>query len=103
MEWLQEMDVYRARVLRAVSYSDQLYAQFLWTQTNFVSPQMHPFELASYSPGKGYTPEAWLDGVTQRYGGVDSVLLWVTCAAPPPPPPLPSRACFFWFILYACN
>ena len=28
----------------------------------------------------GYTPEAWLDSMLQRYGGVDSLLLWVTCA-----------------------
>jgi len=35
-------------------------------------------ELAAKLTAKGYTPEAWLDGLLQRYGGVDSLLLWVT-------------------------
>ena len=78
MHWLQDLDDYRTRVHRAISYSDEHYARNPWTQMNFISPQMHPFDLAFYNPSKGYTPESWLDGVTQLYGGVDSVLLWVT-------------------------
>jgi hypothetical protein len=84
-EWLQELDLYRTRVHQSISYSNKLYARVPWTQNNFVSPQMHPFELSFYNPDHGFTPETWLDGVTQRYGGIDSVLLWVTYAPPPPP------------------
>ena len=77
-DWLRDLGEYRKQVLRAISYSDERYARNSWTQMNFVSPQMHPFDLAFYTPGQGFTPEAWLDGITQRYGGVDSLLLWVT-------------------------
>jgi hypothetical protein len=87
-EWLQELKVWRTQVHEAMSYSDERYAHRPWTQRNFVSPQMHPFDLAFYTQGKGYTVDEWLDGVLQRYGGIDSLLLWVTYA---PPYPLPLR------------
>jgi hypothetical protein len=61
-----------------MGYSDERYALFPWTQRNFISPQMHAFDAAFYTQQDGYTPEAWLDGLLQRYGGVDSLLLWVT-------------------------
>jgi hypothetical protein len=77
-EWLHELKIWRTQVHESMSYSDQRFALHPWTQRNFVSPQMHPFDAAFYTQGKGYTPEAWLDGLLQRYGGVDSLLLWVT-------------------------
>ncbi len=77
-EWLQELKTWRTQVHESMSYSDQRFALHPWTQRNFVSPQMHPFDAAFYTQGKGYTPEAWLDGLLQRYGGIDSLLLWVT-------------------------
>jgi hypothetical protein len=77
-EWLQELKIWRTQVRESMSYSDERYALHPWTQRNFVSPQMHPFDAAFYTQGAGYTPEAWLHGLLQRYGGVDSVLLWVT-------------------------
>ena len=94
--WLQQLKVWRTQVHEAMSYSDSHYAHRNWTQRNLVSPQMHAFDAGFYTVGKGYTPEAWLDGLLQRYGGIDSLLLWVTCAAPPspqpPPPPAPAPA-----------
>jgi len=90
-EWLQELKVWRTQVHEAMSYSDERYAHRPWTQRNFVSPQMHPFDLAFYTKGKGYTVDEWLDGLLQRYGGIDSLLLWVTYAIPPPPSPCAVR------------
>ncbi len=77
-DWLQELKTWRAQVRQSMGYSDERYSLFPWTQRNFVSPQMHAFDAAFYTQRHGYTPEAWLDGLLQRYGGVDSLLLWVT-------------------------
>ena len=49
-----------------------------WTQTNFVSPQMHPYDRTFYDPAVGYTVDKYLADVEERYGGVDSILLWPT-------------------------
>ena len=50
-----------------------------WTATNYVQPQMHPFDKLFYDPvARNYTVDKWLDDVEQRYGGVDSVLIWPT-------------------------
>ncbi len=92
--WLHELKIWRTQVREAMSYSDERFALHPWTQRNFVSPQMHPFDAAFYTRDKGYTLEAWLGGLLQRYGGVDSLLLWVT-SAPPPSPPTPGRVIFF--------
>ena len=77
-QWLRELATWRVQVRESMSYSDERYALHPWTQRNIVAPQMHAFDGAFYTRAKGYTPEAWLDGLLQRYGGVDSLLLWVT-------------------------
>ena len=53
-------------------------SDLLWTQTNYVSPQIHAFDRYLYEPGVGYTVARFLRDLRQRYGGVDSVLLWPT-------------------------
>ena len=50
-----------------------------WTQTSYIQPQMHPYDRFFFD-GKNYTVQRWLDDVNARYGGVDSILMWPTCA-----------------------
>ena len=69
-----------------------------WTQTNYVSPQMHAFDRLFYDPAVGYTVDKYLADVEKRYGGVDSILLWPTCARPLRPPPC-SRTAELSFLL----
>ena len=54
-------------------------SELQWTATNYVQPQMHPFDLFFYDPFKHrYTVDKYLDDLDARYGGVDSILLWPT-------------------------
>ena len=48
-------------------------------QTSFIQPQMHPYDLYFYDPIQGvYTVDKYLDDVSTRYGGIDSMLIWPT-------------------------
>ena len=48
-----------------------------WTQTSYVSTQMHPYDLYFYDPVKhSYTIDKFVDDVRSRYGGLDSMLVW---------------------------
>ena len=54
-------------------------SELQWTATNYVQPQMHPFDLFFYDPAEHrYTVTKYLDDLDRRYGGVDSILLWPT-------------------------
>ena len=47
--------------------------------TGYVQPQMHPFDRFFYDRAShSYTVDRWLDDVQERYGGIDSVLVWPT-------------------------
>lgn len=48
-----------------------------WTQTAFVQPQMHPYDRYFYNETQGkYTVGRYLQDLTDRYGGVDTILMW---------------------------
>lgn len=56
-----------------------------WTQTSYMQPQSHTYDRFLFDPalgngtdGSGYTVDRFLDDLTARYGGIDSVLLWPT-------------------------
>ena len=50
-----------------------------WTQSSFVQPQMMAHDRFFYDPdARRYTVDHYLDDVQQRYGGIDSVLVWPT-------------------------
>lgn len=50
----------------------------LWTQDSYIQTQMHPYDRFFYDPQRGYTVHRYLNDVTLRYGGIDSLLLWPT-------------------------
>ena len=40
---------------------------------------MHPYDRYFFDPiADNYTVQRWLDDVEERYGGVDSILMWPT-------------------------
>lgn len=48
-------------------------------QSGYVEPQVHPFDRFFYNRSShSYTVERFLDDLNDRYGGVDSILLWPT-------------------------
>ena len=50
-----------------------------WTQSSYVQPQMMIHDRYFYDPAaRRYTVDRYLDDVTRRYGGIDSVLIWPT-------------------------
>ena len=50
-----------------------------WTQNSFIQPQMMVHDRYFYSAAEGrYTVARYLDDLTARYGGIDSVLVWHT-------------------------
>ena len=56
------------------SYDDPGLA---WVRSNFISPQVMLHDRFLYDRISGnWTVQRWLDDISSRYGGVDSVLLW---------------------------
>ena len=50
-----------------------------WTQTSLIQPQMMVHDRYFYDPvARRYTVDRYLDDLDQRYGGIDSVLIWPT-------------------------
>ena len=67
-----------------------------WTRSNFVQPQSMIHDRYLFDRASGaWTVDRFLDDLTARYGGIDSVLLWQVPVAlrrtvfltPTPPPP----------------
>jgi formylglycine-generating enzyme required for sulfatase activity len=77
--WLADLQQWRRERLIRIGFEDSQYRrpEFLWTQKNFVSPQVMVEERYFYDPvARKYTVDRYLDDLNKRYGGIDSVLLW---------------------------
>ena len=62
-----------------MGYDDAKYRrpELQWAQRNFVHTQMMVEDRYFYDPVAGrYTVDRYLDDLEQRYGGIDSVLIW---------------------------
>jgi gamma-glutamyl hercynylcysteine S-oxide synthase len=80
-EWLRDISHWHNERLIRMGYDDALYRNpsLLWTQSSFVQPQMMIHDRRFYDPTTGkYTADKYLDDLDQRYGGIDSVLIWHT-------------------------
>ena len=50
-----------------------------WTQSSFIQPQSHPYDRFLWDPIKrAHTVDKFVDDLRERYGGVDSILIWPT-------------------------
>ncbi len=79
--WLDDIRHWRAEHLLRIGYDGSEYArpELLWTQSNFVQPQMMIHDRFFYDPAaRQYTVDRYLADLDQRYGAIDSVLLWPT-------------------------
>lgn len=78
-DWLRELRDWRREHLTRIGYDDANYRrpELQWAQSNFVHAQMMVEDRYFYDPVRGeYTVDRYLDDLEQRFGGVDSVLLW---------------------------
>lgn len=78
-DWLREMRDWRREHLTRIGYGDANYRrpELQWAQRNFVHAQMMVEDRYFYDPVIGkYTVDRYLDDLEQRFGGLDSVLLW---------------------------
>jgi formylglycine-generating enzyme required for sulfatase activity len=79
--WLADIQHWRRERLIRVGYSGSEYErpELKWTQSSFMQPQMMVEDRYFYDPVAGrYTVDRYLNDLDQRYGGIDSVLIWHT-------------------------
>jgi formylglycine-generating enzyme required for sulfatase activity len=79
--WLADLSHWRKerRIRTAFDASRYEMPALRWTQSSFIQPQMMVQDRYFYDPVVGrYTVDKYLDDVTQRYGGIDAVLIWST-------------------------
>lgn len=77
--WLRDLKAWRAERLTRMGYDDAEYRrpEFAWAQRNFIAPQVMVEERTLFDPvANRWTVDKYLDDLDQRYGGIDSVLLW---------------------------
>ncbi len=77
--WMADLQNWRLEKKIRAGYSGSEYDRpgLKWTQRNLIQPQMMVEERFFYDPVAGrYTVDRYLDDLDQRYGGIDSVLIW---------------------------
>ena len=80
-QWLTDVTRWRNERRIRIGYDGSRYADaaLKWTQSSFIQPQMMVQDRYFYDPvAKRYTVDRYLDDLVQRYGGIDSVLIWPT-------------------------
>ena len=55
--WLEALKKMRTESLAKVNYKGGVFSkpELAWTQTNYMQPQMHPYDRYFYDPAVGYT------------------------------------------------
>ena len=79
--WRDGLAQWRASCRAAIGYTGKIYEQpaLNWTSTSYIQPQSHPYDRLFYDVSShSYTMDVFLADLTQRYGGIDSVLVWPT-------------------------
>lgn len=79
--WLANLKSVRSVLEKQINYTGAVYSDAVvnWTRVSFVQPQAHMYDRYLYdSDAQMFTVDRFLDDVTRRYGGIDSILLWPT-------------------------
>ena len=79
--WLRDIEHWRNERRIRVGFNDALYRDpaLSWTRSSFVQPQMMVHDRYFYDPvAHRYTVDRYLNDLKERYGGIDSVLVWPT-------------------------
>ncbi len=67
------------RIRAGLNDTQYMREELLWTQKSFIQPQMMVHDRYFYNRVAGhYTVGRYVDDVTKRFGGIDSVLVWPT-------------------------
>ncbi|MCD2516955.1 formylglycine-generating enzyme family protein [Massilia sp. G4R7] len=77
--WREQLAIWRTEHKIRMGYSDAEYRhpKLQWAQKNIVHTQMMVEDRYFYDPHtRRYTVDRYLDDLEQRYGGIDSVLVW---------------------------
>jgi iron(II)-dependent oxidoreductase len=80
-DWLNDITHWREERRIRIGYDGSRYHNpaLRWTQSSFIQPQMMAQDRYFYDPvSRRYTVDRYLDDLDQRYGGIDSVLIWPT-------------------------
>jgi formylglycine-generating enzyme required for sulfatase activity len=80
-DWLKDVTHWRKERRIRTGYDGSRYNNpaLRWTQSSFIQPQMMVQDRYFYDPvSRRYTVDRYLDDLDQRYGGIDSVLIWPT-------------------------
>jgi hypothetical protein len=80
-EWLKDIRHWRDERKIRIGYDGSRYAlpALQWMQRSFIQPQMMVQDRYFYDPVAGrYTVDRYLADLEDRYGGIDSVLIWPT-------------------------
>ena len=79
--WRAELDHYRTVEKAKLDYRDIYYnyKEIQWVRNNFVQTQMMAQERSFFDPVKNeYTVDKYLNEITAKYGGLNSILIWPT-------------------------
>jgi len=79
--WKAELDYWRKVEIAKLYYRDTHYKgkEIQWVRNNFIQTQMMAQERSFYDPVKNeYTVDKYLNEITARYGGLNSILIWPT-------------------------
>jgi iron(II)-dependent oxidoreductase len=79
--WLADITHWRNERRIRIAYDGSRYdiSALKWTQSSFFQPQMMVQDRYFYDPlAHKYTVDRYLDDLEERYGGIDSVLIWPT-------------------------
>lgn len=77
--WLADLQHWRRESLIRLGYDGSQYerAELEWTQSSFIQPQMMIHDRYFFDPARlKYSVERYLGDLQQRFGGIDSVLVW---------------------------
>jgi gamma-glutamyl hercynylcysteine S-oxide synthase len=80
-DWLANMKHWRMEERIRIGYDPARYEMpaLKWAQSAFMQPQMMVHDRYFYDPvAHEYTVDRYLDDLTERYGGIDAVLIWST-------------------------
>ena len=79
--WRTELEHYRTIEKTKLDYRDTYYnyKEIQWIRNNFVQTQLMAQERSFFDPIKNeYTVDKYLNEITAKYGGLNSVLIWPT-------------------------
>ena len=77
--WYRDMVKERNRILSDIQFDDSLYkdTDLAWASINYIQPQVMVHDKMLYDrKSNSWTIQKFLDDALERYGGIDSILIW---------------------------